>query len=102
MTLVWVTLFSINATIINDLFECTIHQTTATAFVSLWSYSIKMRIDLGQMLGNKLTRTIYEILFRERDQFPSCIEVLSLQRSSGAKSPIGTTLTLDQAIIVVK
>ena len=100
MTLVWVALLSINTTIINDVFECIIHQTTATAFISLRFYRIKifkrMRIDLGQILGNSLARTIHEILFRERDQFPSCIEVLSLQRSSGAESPAGTTLTLGQ------
>ena len=41
MTLVRVTLFSINTAIINDVLECNIHQTTATAFVSLFSCSPK-------------------------------------------------------------
>ena len=41
MSLVRVTVFSINATILNDVLECINHQTTATAMVPLFSCSIE-------------------------------------------------------------
>ena len=57
MTLVGVTFFGINSTILNDVLECINHQATTTAIITLFSYSKnKMMRHIEFVIGNILVR----------------------------------------------
>jgi hypothetical protein len=75
-TSVWVVRFSADSSVLNDEFESRVHEATVAAHVTV------------------RTSTVYELLFRERNEVVGRDKVSTFGRTGGTKCPTRTTLSL--------